>query len=532
MKLYKGFCAALAAILVLSGCTSQSSESTSSISTEETSSSTESGASPVELSLWMVYSEKLAPYYTSYNDVPFYQELEKATNVKLEFIHPPVGQEEEQFNLLVASNEFPDMIYYDWAKYNGGATKAIKDNVIITLNEYIEENCPNFLNTLETYPDVKPYLTSDNGSFYMFPAIYQEDSQRMTQGAIIRKDWLDDLGLDMPETVEDWHTMLTAFKEQKGATSPMVPLVQRFQQVNTIAGAYGVSNTFYHEDGKVLYGPAQPGYKDYLATLAQWYAEGLIDPDFATLDSKTIDAKIINGEAGVAFGPIRGGVQNWTTALQEAQGEDACMIGARYPSLKEGEIVKIGQCNDPCRTYGLALTSQNDQIEASLRFADYGYSEEGHLLFNFGIEGISYNMVDGKPTYTSEVLESKDPPSINLLASYAPAADGGTWMVMDNEFNIQTASTPEAQASLENWADSCTLENVLPNCLVPMEEDSSRYSSIMTEVETYVSEMYLKFIMGQEPIENFDQYVETLESKRLSEAVDILQRAYDAFMQK
>ena len=80
--------------------------------------------------------------------------MEKLTGVKVTFIHPPTGQAAEKFNLMMASKEFPDAIEYNWAKYQGGATKAVSDKVLFPLNDIMDEHAPNLASIMKEYPEV------------------------------------------------------------------------------------------------------------------------------------------------------------------------------------------------------------------------------------------------------------------------------------------------------------------------------------------------------------------------------------------
>lgn len=124
-------------------------------------------------------------------------------------------------------------------------------------------------------------------------------------GPVIRKDWLDELGLPVPETIDEWTTTLKAFKEKKGAAAPIsfVGKPRVFNELGNGAfiGAFGVTRDFYLEDGKVKFGPAEPGYKEFLSLFHQWYADGLLDKDVATVDSKVMDANITSGATGATW---------------------------------------------------------------------------------------------------------------------------------------------------------------------------------------------------------------------------------------
>ena len=128
------------------------------------------------------------------------------------------------------------MIEYNFlSDFPGGPEKAIGDGYILKLNDLIDQHAPNLKKFLQENPDIDKMVKTDNGSYYAFPFIRGDEYLRVFQGPIIRKDWLDELGLPVPETIDDWTAMLRAFKEKKGAAAPFsvnqqASILQRIRQ--------------------------------------------------------------------------------------------------------------------------------------------------------------------------------------------------------------------------------------------------------------------------------------------------------------
>lgn len=167
------------------------------------------------INYWRANDGKLTASLESFGDMASYKKKEELTGIKVKFTHPPLGQQKDQFNLLISTKELPDVIYYNWADAVGGPEKLIEDGRIIRLNELIEQYAPNLRKIIESDPDVKKQITLDDGTIYMFPLL-KLDALKLnaTSGLIMRKDWLDKLGLKPPTTIEEWHTVLKAFKEK------------------------------------------------------------------------------------------------------------------------------------------------------------------------------------------------------------------------------------------------------------------------------------------------------------------------------
>ena len=102
-----------------------------------------------------------------------YQQREKDSGIHIEFIHPALGQEAEQFNLMIASRDLPDLVEYNWVNYQGGVQKAIDDGVIIKLNDYIDQYAPNFKKTVSDGSKLSKIYDkgskTDEGNYFAFP---------------------------------------------------------------------------------------------------------------------------------------------------------------------------------------------------------------------------------------------------------------------------------------------------------------------------------------------------------------------------
>ncbi|MBW7460455.1 extracellular solute-binding protein, partial [Paenibacillus sepulcri] len=273
------------------------------------------------LTYWAELNGNAASIKPSFEDIPFFREWQKRTGVKLQFIQPPANQAKEAMNVLLASGELPDMIEYEWASFPGGPEKAIKDGYILRLNEAIDRYAPNLKKYLGGHPEIDKQVKTADGSYYVFPFIQGDDRLRTYQGPVIRKDWLDELGLPVPATIDEWHTALKGFKEKKGVQAPLtflgVPSPLFGIENGAFVGAFGIKKGFYLDQGEVKFGPLEPGYKQFLALFRKWYEEGLLDRNIATVDTKTLDSNMISGRSGASIWNAGAGIGTWQPIVQE-----------------------------------------------------------------------------------------------------------------------------------------------------------------------------------------------------------------------
>jgi putative aldouronate transport system substrate-binding protein len=127
--------------------------------------------------------------------------------------------------LLVASGKYPDVIEFDWLhSCAGGPSKAIKDGVIVRLNDLIDKYASNYTKVLSDHPEWRRQVVTDEGDIYAFPFRRSDPVLLTFTGPVIRQDWLDKVSLKVPTTLDDWHTMLNAFKAVsvtgQGSASP------------------------------------------------------------------------------------------------------------------------------------------------------------------------------------------------------------------------------------------------------------------------------------------------------------------------
>jgi len=165
---------------------------------------------PLTLSYWCPMSSNVSATMKTFGEIAAYKELEKRTGIHLEFQHPPLNQETEQFNLLTASGKYPDVIEYNWlSNAPGGPARFVKDGVIIRLNEQIDKYAPNLRRVLADHPEWRKQIITDEGDIYAFPFIRSDVKLLVSTGLAVRQDWLDKLGLKTPTTLDEWRTMLT-----------------------------------------------------------------------------------------------------------------------------------------------------------------------------------------------------------------------------------------------------------------------------------------------------------------------------------
>lgn len=481
------------------------------------------------LTYWLDLNPNVSANFVNLGDTEMAKALQERTGIAIEFQHPASGQSKEQFNLMIADGNLPDIMEYQWVKsYPGGPEKAIRDGVILPLNDIFEKYCPNITKYLAENPDIDRMIKTDEGNYFAFPFIRGDEGLCYTVGGFIRKDWLDELGLAVPTTIDEWHTVLTSFKNEKGAEAPLCFDWTNFKISNPFAFTYGVGGYFILDDaGNVQYGPALEGYKEYLQTLNKWYAEGLFDRDVATLNGDQVTSKMTSGKAGASVGWAASRMQVFMTTAQKTSPE-YLLVPTPVPVRNKGDKPEYGYIENQFPDVGAAITTSCKNIEAAAKLLDYGYSEEGFLLYNFGIEGVSYTMEDGKAAYTDLIFNNPDGwPLAQSMSKYIRANYNGPFVQSINYLE-QYLQLPTVKECPSVWEVEGAGEHVVPN-VTPTQDEAKEMAAISNELGTYVDEMSLKFIFGTESFDNWDKYIRTLEDMNLTRALEIQNMALERY---
>ena len=358
MKRKKTFLTMLLAIttaISMGGCANTKNESTTA----------ESGN---ELSYWCMLSANASQAVSNMSETSFAKQLMKDTGVKINYLHPPQGQQGEKFNLMIASNDLPDIIEYNWYYYTGGPQKALDEGLIVPID--VEKDAPNLYAYLKEHPDVDKMCKTDDGQYFGFPFIRGDRWLQTSAGIIIRQDWLDDLGLSMPETIDDWTNVLTQFKEKKGAKSPLSVTTGAFGSTySAFIGAYGITTGLYLDDGQVKMGELQPEYKEFLKQMNEWYKAGLLDNDFMALDNSMIQTNILNGVSGATVGAVGGNLGKWMAAKPD---DKYNLVGAPNPVLKQGDPIEFGNMQLAVPGTVGTITKNCKNYDAAVKLLDYG----------------------------------------------------------------------------------------------------------------------------------------------------------------
>ncbi|MDD3334962.1 MAG: extracellular solute-binding protein [Eubacteriales bacterium] len=401
-----------------------------------------------------------------------------------------------KLNALIASDDTPDYFYCSLDQFqtfvNNGVIAAV-DDLVETMPHYAALRTGSALMNYNNY--------SYNGKHYCFTDVdLPGDLNRA--GVIVRDDWLKKLNLKQPETLDELHDVLKAFRYQdpdgNGAedTYGMGGNIGN-TMFSSVFGAYGVYmngvTSWMEQDGKLIHSTVAPGVKDALATLHQWYAEDLIDPDMFIIEDQQGQSKFIAGNFGVWENTVWN-ANNARVAWQGAGNNYTCKIIA--PPL--GPNGQKGYPVNPAKSYGYVI-SQNcvdkKDPERLCKILDWMLNldaDGGFMTVTYGIEGkhYSYDAVNDTISYLTNDFSELYKAGYSNPIRWLPAVDR-RWIAKDDPRAIDfTVSN-----NLDNW-----LQSAYTGPVPALDEYPDLFSALWTSYFT-------KIVTGALPIDAYDEYV-------------------------
>lgn len=505
---------ALAGIMVFTGC-STGSKNEGSQSTGSTAEQTTESSKPVELDFY--YYDGLRTYKS---DSPLWKHIQEANNVVLKGVAPttPGGDKNEQFNLMLASGELPDIIHTEKNNVNKNT-----DKLFMPLDDLINEYGPNIKAALESDPIMKSAATGPDGKIYYLPYLPDGD---VSETLYIRRDWLDKFDLPVPTTVAEYEEALRIFREKDANGNGKKDEIGYFDRENAngiwgIINLYGASNEAYVVDGVVMDDKYTPEFKNVVKDVARIYKDGLIDPEIYTRgkDSRDVMFQQNIGASTVDWVTSTGAYQE--KYQEQIQGLDWEPI---LPPAGPDGVVRTQYSRANVSEWGWGISKTCKDPVAAIKLFDYMFSEEGQRTMNFGIEGLTYDMVDGKPQFNEATLTHE-----KGVAQYLQEL-GYIQVAYPQDFEYERQfSSPLSLEGIDLYTEAAPFLQIVPNLgLGYTEEELKLISEKQPALKAYTDEMLQKWVLGSEDIDkSFDKYLEKAAQLGAHEITAAHQAAYD-----
>jgi hypothetical protein len=428
--------------------------------------STASGGGPMEI----LYSSSSVPD----PDAPVIKRVEEKFNVKFNWFPTSFWASAEQFNLLISSGTIPDT----WMDWNHQVW--LDQGIIRTVSvDMIKKYMPVYYNdyALVNDPDMIGFARRDvgNGNLMGLPT----EATNWVFYRVWRKDYLDNLGLSVPTTLEEMEKVMIAMvnddPDRNGRKDTWGWLAGGVSDFAEIFGCFGVvGNTWLNQNGKIIYSNVTEGYREGLKVLARWYKLGILDPEYLTKSSDTKRAQFIDGRYASMFNEatnIGDNGPNTFTNQTKAQNPKAEFVAANLVTGPTGLKGTYAYTADFGWTQVFRYDLPDEKVQKIMEILDWALDWReggGYELVHKGIEGLHFkkengayiNLMDGdalaKQGVTRTTLNLDNPTIMSLFGSPQLAKDAAFGMsqktiddailklplLKSNEAGIPAALTP------------------------------------------------------------------------------------------
>ncbi|MBY3618731.1 extracellular solute-binding protein [Acinetobacter sp. CUI P1] len=444
-------------------------------------------------------------------DWPVWGWIKDNTGVTLE-VQTPSGKLAEALNLAVASNALPDLMYMPNRKESN---KFGQQGALVDLMEHMDK-LPNLTAWMKQYPDEAKAALSADGKMYMFPNQGFGETNRMIW--MYRQDIFEKEGIQAPATYEELHT---ALKTLKAKYPDSYPLSIRYGQIpdemNTnMTVNYGTGEGAYYDfDSKEWrYGPTEDSYREMIGMWKQFYDEGLIPPDFLSLQTKQWQDMVSTGKSFVTVDYISR-VDFFNNAMRKENPEFSMQFMAPPAGLAGGKQL------NPYFHYmegGLTVASTSKNIEDIMTYMDFFYSEEGRTLSSWGVEGETYvkegNAIKFKPEFT-DVIEMRKQTGLQTSGTY-------TWIDFNAHLSLFSDDLKRAYEEAVKYDPA----NMQPRPAFT-EKENEVISITGQAIKKHRDESFAKFVTGSRKLADWDKYVEEINNLGVDKLLATYKEAYD-----
>lgn len=470
------------------------------------------------------------PGATDWSELEVFKRLTELTNINFEFELSEGDTFNEQKNIALVGGEYGDMIWRaDRTSITDEETYG-PQGVFLDLTDLINQYAPNIKALLEERPDIKAAVTSMDGKIYGLPYAFETAT---TQGhtGFFDSRWMENVGITkVPETTDELYDMLVKFKEMdangNGDATDEIPFgcqglnttIRRLLIPAFTGTAEGLG--FDIKNGEVVYAPALPEYKEFLAYTNKLYTEGLLDPEFSTQTSQQWQAKVKADMYGVySASPTLLDAETTSTKQLSlpplTSSTNSEKIAIQPDNLYPARAFITDKCKNPVAAIRLL-----DMFYATAENAVEGFS--GQTLF-LGYEGEHWKYTDDTKTAYEWIApitgfgDINKSVSVNMeLPGYLnfPAAPSGNPLMENKVEQVNAMQKPYYRAAYPINARFTA-------------EESERGNVIENDLYTYVTMMTTKFIVGEVSLDKFDEYIDTINKTGLPELLEIKKAAYE-----
>jgi len=394
-------------------------------------------------------------YTTPWGENAVSEAITEETGININFI-TPMGSETEKFNALIASDSLPDIITLGW--WENQVDEMIGRDMVYALNELADEYDPYFWEVADR--EIVKWYTRDDGNIYCYPnssyvpSDYEKyDNIGSNQTFLVRKDIYEAIGSPDMTTPEGFkeavRKAMEMFPEVDG--EPLIPIgAHEFTDTGCVSFDQYLQNflAIPHEQNGIYYDRyTDPEYVLWLKTFRELGAEGYLKNDIFIDQRTQMEEKLAKGQYFCML------YQRTDMEAQQktlyAENPERIYMAVDGPKNSNGDNHVLP--GSGINGWTVTLISKNcENPDRAIQLFSYLMSEHGQLMIYKGVEGITYDLIDGKIVLKPEVEELLLTNRKEYDRIYG--ADSAYWMFQDNVMQMQWRDEPQKPtAQLEEW---------------------------------------------------------------------------------
>lgn len=438
---------------------------------------------------------------------PVLQEVERLNNVKLEYEAPPINNYVDKLQIIMASGDIPDLIY-NWGTAGNGADANMEtwasNGLLAVLDDKIG-NYPNLMSniTSEMWDAVK---SVNDGKTYIVPRTNIVNDW----GYMINQEWLDKLGLEAPTTLDEFTNVCREFTTQDpdgngkpdtfGVTfsNPQLGANSIWNSTYFLASAFDlpIVNGAKDTDGNYKIREKMSGYIPFLTYLKQLNDEKIIDPEFLINKIYADQEKQNQNRVGIRY------AHQYAVVANSAKAEDSYKRFTYHPPIKNSQGVAVDLVT-PAMWGGWMISSSCKNIDAVLRFLDWGNTAEANTLFQIGIKGVHYDSYDPATKMITRSKEQTE--TVSTVTS--------TYMTIANAINgsgaiIEGADTPEKYNKFKSDFEAAQKKVQVVNLPAVRSPKILNLNTTIPDMVKKKDEQEVAYIIGKITLEQFKDFLE------------------------
>ncbi|MFD2612446.1 extracellular solute-binding protein [Paenibacillus gansuensis] len=475
----------------------------------------------------------------------WYKEYTKVSGIEVDWEEIPQESAAEKVNLMLSTGDLPDA--YIQTINPAMLMNYIDQDIFLPLDDYIKD-MPNFSKVLEQRPDYRKLITAPDGHIYGLPYVEEMFGLVANHGILhIYKPWLDELGLPIPTTIDEYREDLKKFVANdmnKNGQKDEIGLALANKEAKSGIGTWARNaNDFGHffglwgqadrndsmsvgQDGKVFSTATTDAYKEGIQYLHEMYKEGLIDPEFTVTDSAKMQAKMRGPEV------IVGSLMTFSISdvVDKTRAKDYVAVPyLKGPKGEFGTRENFAEMHNPT---ALVITKKAKDPKTVLRWADGLYDPSWSVQTNWGALGYQYkkneqgvmvfdDLKDGLETYN-------DMRSRNTIGGNSPVA------VLSDYYDKVVEYPQDAQRLLDDmraigFIDKHLKDPYIPHIMFYEPKVAEKMALLSPQIYGLIDNTRRKWITDGGVEQEWDSYIKELDKAGWNEFLDYVQEAYDRF---